>query len=106
MKLSPYNTLDLKLLSGQQAADIGFMDDVVISDSIESDLAALEKTPSFAAPEAMAAIKEQVAIMPDQMRAEQREIGADIDADSMILDQTNERLSAFFGKRKPSWVGQ
>ena len=43
MKLSPYNTLDLKLLSGQQAADIGFMDDVVISDSIESDLAALEK---------------------------------------------------------------
>ncbi len=95
-----------EVLSGRQAADIGLADDVVTSEGINSVLAALEKALSFAAPEALAAIKEQVAILPYQTRAQQREIAANIFADSMMSDETNEGLSAFFDKRKPSWVGQ
>jgi len=91
------------MLDADAAHQIGLVDQVVTD--MDAALAAEQAKVRAAAPKALATIKHQLAALPFQTRAQQRQMAADTFADAMLSDEAREGISAFFDKRKPNWAG-
>lgn len=91
------------MLDTDAALQVGLVDQV--TDDMDAALADQQAKVLAAAPKALATIKHQLAALPFQTRAEQRQMAADTFADAMLSDEAREGISAFFDKRKPNWAG-
>ena len=91
------------MLGTDAALQVGLVDQV--TDDMDAALADQQAKVLAAAPQALATIKRQLAALPFQTRAEQRQMAADTFADAMLSDEAREGISAFFDKRKPNWAG-
>lgn len=91
------------MLDTDTARQVGLVDYVVAD--MDRALAEQQAKVMAAAPVALATIKKQLAALPLQTRAEQRQMAADTFADRMLSDEAREGISAFFDKRKPNWAG-
>lgn len=91
-------------LGGDAAREAGLVDRLVPPGEMDSAMADLRARMKAVAPQALAAIKRQVAALPTQTRAEQRQAAADSFAAAMLSDEAREGISAFLEKRKPQWA--
>ncbi len=91
--------------SGQEARELG-MADALAADAAEMDRAIAEQRRLIAgvAPGALASVKAQIAALPFQSRAEQKQAAAESFADRMLSDEARVGIGAFFEKRKPRWM--
>lgn len=91
-------------VSGERARDIGLTDRLVPSGGMDAALDELRRRMAPAAPQALAAIKRQLADLPRQSRSEQRQAAAESFASALLSDEAREGIAAFLEKRKPRWA--
>ncbi|WP_425045182.1 enoyl-CoA hydratase/isomerase family protein [Primorskyibacter sp. S87] len=91
-------------VSGEGACSVGLVDQLVPPGDMNDALVGLRRQMAGIAPGALAALKRQIATIPNQTRKEQRKTAAECFADAMLSNEAREGIAAFLDKRKPQWA--
>ncbi|MGD9865686.1 MAG: enoyl-CoA hydratase-related protein, partial [Pseudodonghicola sp.] len=92
-------------LDTDRARALGLVDEVAHgADGVLEALQLVHAELRPAAPGAVAAIKAQLAVLPQQSPEERRQTAAESFAGRMLSDEARDGIASFFENRKPVWA--